>query len=113
MTTYNLPTGPATSWNFRVHQNALVRPLSRADLAPLQGAVRCLSRGIFGANCFELDTSKGVLRAEQVAPECGPTSGWGRWPGADHWHVSRDGRTLFRSQSYTFVLRYFTHALTK
>jgi len=108
---YCLPTGPASRYGFIFHSNAITRPISRSDLAPLQAAIKCTARGIFGASAFEMQTRRGKLAAEQVAPECGPVRGWGRWPGADHWQVSRDGAVIFRTQSYNFVLRYFMQAL--
>lgn len=108
---YTAQTGPATRWGFLLSGRSTFRAPTRAELAPLQAAVTVTAKGLFGASAFALQTSRGLLTAEHVAPECGPVAGWGRWPGADHWHITRDGRTVFRSQSYPAVLRYFMRAL--
>ena len=108
---YCLPTGPASKYNFTAHDCALFRAPSRAELAPLQSAIKCTARGLFGASAFELATKRGKLAAEHIAPDCGPVRGWGRWPGADHWEVTRDGALVFRTQNYAFLLRYFLRAL--
>ena len=109
---YCLPTGPASKYNFTAHDCALFRVPSRAELAPLQSAIKCTARGLFGASAFELATKRGTLRAFSVCVECGPVRGWGRWPGADHWEVTRDGALVFRTQNYAFLLRYFLRALS-
>ena len=110
---YSLPTGPASRWGFIYHSEAESRLPSRAELAPLQAAIKVTDRGLFGVNAFELATDAGTLAACHVCPELGPVRGWGRWPGADHWHVTRDGKTVFRSQNYRAVLRYFLRALAR
>lgn len=106
---YCLPTAGDSKWGVLIHERALVRPLTREQFQTLNRRVKCYDVGIFGANRFCL----GELCAERVAPDCGPVRGWGRWPGADHWHVTRGGKTVFRSQSYPFVLRYFFSAANK
>lgn len=108
---YCLPTGPTSRYNFTVHDGALIRSPTRAELAPLQAAIKCTARGLFGASAFELETKRGKLTAVDVTVECGPVRGWGRWPGADHWEVARNGTVIFRTQNYKFLLRYFLNAL--
>lgn len=108
---YCLPTGPASRYNFTIHDAALIRAPSRSELAPLQARIRVTQRGIFGADAFELTTQRGVLSACKIAPDCGPVRGWGRWPGSDHWQIDRDGALVFRTQNYCAVLRYFLAVL--
>lgn len=103
---YCLPCGLDTSQGrMSFHSLALVRKLTREELAPLNKRVRVLSRSLFGADSFE--TLDGAFRAVDVHP-CFGRVGWGRYPGADHWHVTRaDGSTVFKTQNYTMLLRWF------
>ena len=80
--------------------------------APSREALKALSKVItanvqprlFGCDDF----SFGALRAQFYAVP--GLSGWKRYPGADHWIVTRDGREIFRTQNYNLVLRYFLRA---
>jgi hypothetical protein len=103
---YCLPTGQhSIDHRMSFHKNAIVRPLSREEMATLNKRVRCTACRLFGASAFE--TLTGNLRAREICPSMGGT-GWQRYPGADHWHVTRaDGSTVFRTQNYTALLRYF------
>lgn len=105
---YTLKTACAP-WFCVYAQRAIIRPLSREEIgkgSALGKAIKVTQNGIFGARAFELQTRKGLLSAYDIAPQTGGT-GWNRYPGADHWEVTRDGETVFRSQNYCFVLRYF------
>lgn len=105
---YHLPCGTETSQGrMTFHIYAIVRPLTREEFRDLQKRVRILSRGFFGATAFQ--TPDGAFRAVEVLPTFGRV-GWGRYPGADHWHVTRtDGSTVFRTQNYTALLRWFAN----
>lgn len=105
--TYRLPTAlPESRFRVVISSLALIRPLSREDCKALQTRLRFLHRGLFGSDCFE--TLDGSRRATKVCPNICGRVGWGRNPRADHWHVTdADGATVFRTQNYAAVLRYF------
>lgn len=99
---YTLPTGSGL-YRCIFHQHAVIRPLDKADAKKLSALVSIAGRsGIFGPDAWTL----GDYAAERVLP--GPANwGWRRYPGADHWLVTRSGRELFRTQNYSFLLRFF------
>lgn len=99
---YCLPTGSGL-YRCLFHSHATVRPIDRATGKKLSAAVTYLGHsGIFGPNAWTL----GEYSAEHVMP--GPANwGWKRYPGADHWLVRHGERELFRTQNYSFLLRFF------
>lgn len=105
---YHVPTCgmAANRWRFVFDRNAVAVP-TREQCKALEKRIVMLERGMFGARAFA--TIDRTLEAWHIAPEIGGT-GWKRWPGADHWEVLRAGKTVFRTQSYAAVLKYFMRA---
>jgi hypothetical protein len=99
---YTLPTASGL-YRCIFHQHATIRPLSPKHGKKLSALVTITSRsGIFGPDAWTL----GDYAAEKVLP--GPANwGWRRYPGADHWLVTRNGSELFRTQNYSFLIRFF------
>jgi hypothetical protein len=113
---YHIPTRgmqpkPHALWDF-VFDGAHRVAFPKDARQRLNAGVHATSRvGIFGADDWA--TNDGVLHFHHVCPEIGG-AGWGkRWPGADHWEVTRNGKPYFRTQNYGYVLKFLQQYVTK
>jgi len=79
-------------------------PMSMEELKALSAIVIKENPGLFGPE--KISTPDKARTAEKICPQIGG-SGWKRWPGLDHWHVTdANGKTIFKTQNYGYVLRY-------
>lgn len=53
----------------------------------------------------DFDSNDGRLSVECICPPGGGV-GWARYPGCDHHQVSKDGKVVFRTKHYGFILKY-------
>jgi hypothetical protein len=42
---------------------------------------------------------------EKICPQIGRV-GWARYPGVDHYQISKDGKVVFKTKNYKFALKY-------